>query len=553
MARQTRLAHSTLLQKVPTGIAGFDEISGGGLPRGRPTLVCGGAGSGKTLFGLEFLVSGSTQYDEPGVLIAFEETREELTENVASLGFALSDLIDQNKLAIDHVSIDSAELEQSGDYDLDGLFIRLEYAIQKVNAKRVVLDTIEVLFAVLDDTQLLRAELRRLFRWLKDKGLTAIITGERGDGALTRHGIEEYVSDCVILLDHRIENQLSTRCLRIVKYRGTVHGTDEYPFLIDETGFSVLPITSVGLNYEVSDERISSGIPRLDDMLEGQGFYRGSTILVSGPTGTGKTTIAAQFVDAACRRGERCQYFSFEEPAAQIIRNMRSVGIDLETWVQADLLSFKTVRPSMYNLEMHLAKLHKDIEAFGTQLVVLDPVTGFDVIGATADSRALLTRLMDFLKMRGITALLTSLTHGGEAIEQSEVNISSMMDAWLLVRNLESSGERNRAMYIIKSRGMAHSNQVSEFEITADGIQLMEAYRGEAGVLIGSARLAQEAREQKAIELRQLRLEHKRTALQAQIAALQTELAIENAKAQLQDAATWRIGSAAQVEGDSDE
>ncbi|MAU08282.1 MAG: KaiC 1 [Anaerolineaceae bacterium] len=461
------------LPKAPTGIAGFNEISGGGLPKGRPTLVCGSAGSGKTLFALEFLVRGITEFDEPGVFLAFEETREELSQNSASLGFPLQNLIDQNKLVVDHISIDRVDIEQSGDYDLDGLFIRLDYAIQKVNAKRVVLDTLEVLFAVLDDTQILRGELRRLFRWLKDKGVTAIITAERGDGTLTRHGIEEYVSDCVILLDHRIENQLSTRRMRIVKYRGTPHGSDEYPFLIDESGFSVLPISSIGLDYKVSEERVSSGISRLDDMLGGRGFFRGSTILVSGPTGTGKSTIAAQFVHAACLRGERCLYFSFEEPAGQIIRNMRSVGIDLRPWVDADSLRFKTVRPTMYSLEMHLAKLHNDIADFDPQIVVMDPITSFDIIGTASASRALLTRLIDFLKMRETTALLTSLTHGGETAEISEVNVSSMMDTWLLVRNIESNGERNRAIYIVKSRGMAHSSQVSEFNITSQGIQLV--------------------------------------------------------------------------------
>lgn len=528
------------LPKAPTGIAGFDLISGGGLPKGRPTLVCGSAGSGKTLFAMEFLVKGITQYDEPGVFIAFEETRSDLTQNVASLGFSLPDLINQNQLVIDHISINRAELEQTGDYDLDGLFVRLDYAIRKINAKRVVLDTIEILFAALGDTYILRSELRRLFDWLKTKGVTAIITGERGEGTLTRHGIEEYVSDCVILLDHRIEHQISTRRLRIVKYRGTVHGTDEYPFLIDETGFLVLPITTVGLDYAVSEERISSGIPRLDAMLGGQGFFRASTILFSGRAGTGKTTFAAHFVNAACQRGERCLFFSFEESAGQIIRNMRSVGIDLQVWVDAGLLRFQTVRPTMYSLEMHLAMLHKHVQTFDPQVVVIDPVTNFDVVGSRADSRALLTRLIDFLKMRGITALLTSLTSAGEAVEQTEVHISSIVDAWLLVRSIESNGERNRVLYILKSRGMGHSNQISEFEITAQGVHMVDAYLGKAGVLTGSARLAQEASEhdeelahQQAIELRQLQLVRKRAALNAQIAALQAELEVENAEAQL--------------------
>ncbi len=526
--------------KALTGIIGLDDITNGGLPRGRPTLVCGSAGCGKTLFGMEFLVHGITQYDEPGVFVAFEETCEELTQNVSSLGYDLADLIDQNKLTIDHVSIDQAGFEQTGDYNLDGLFIRLQYAIQKVSAKRVVLDTIEVLFEALDDSQILRAELRRLFRWLKDKGVTVVITGERGNGMLTRNGIEEYVSDCVILLEHRVENRLSTRLLRIVKYRGSSHGSDEYPFLIDNGGFSVLPITSVSLDYDVTDERISSGIPRLDQMLGVQGFFRGSTIMVTGSSGTGKTTFASQFLDAACQRGERCLYFSFEEPANQIIRNMRSVGLDLQARVEADLLRFESVRPTGYSLEMHLLILHKHIQEFDPQIVVIDPVTSFEAIGSKADGRILLTRLIDFLKRRGITGFLTSLTTAGETSEQTEVDISSMVDSWLLVRNVESSGERNRIMYVLKSRGMAHSNQITEYEITEDGINMVDTYLGKSGVLTGSARLAQAAREQEeeqeykqTIKLKKLQLEHKRTTIQAQIAALQAELDVENAEAQL--------------------
>lgn len=549
---------SLSLHKTPTGIVGLDEITEGGLPKARPTLVCGSAGCGKTLFAMEFLTRGITQFDEPGVFLAFEETREELIQNFASLGFPLADFIAQNKLVIDHVSIDWDQLEQTGDYDLEGLLIRLDHAIKKVKAKRVVLDTIEVLFTLLGDTDILRAELRRIFRWLKDRGVTTIITGEAGEGTLTRRGIEAYISDCVILLDQRVEKQIARRRLRIVKYRGAKHGTDEYPFLIDETGFSVLPITSVGLDYPISDERISSGIPRLDLMLDGRGFFRGSTILISGSSGTGKTSLAAQFVVSACQRGERCLYFSFEEAPSQIIRNMRSVGIDLQSWAQADSLRFKSARPTAYSLDMHLIQLRKQIQTFDPQIVVIDPVTNFDVIGSKADSRTLLTHLIDFLKMNGITALLTSLTRGGDVYEQSEVHISSMIDTWLLVHNPESNGERNRVIYILKSRGMAHSNQISEFEITSQGIQLMDAYLGTAGVLTGSARLAQEAREydetlsnQQTIELMRLQIESKRAAVMAQITALQAELDIENAETQLLLDQETRRKAAAQQYGDS--
>lgn len=533
-------ANQRLLEKTPTGISGFDEITEGGLPKGRPTLICGGAGCGKTLFSMEFLVNGIRKYDEPGVFMAFEETRDDLTKNTSSLGFDLDSLVAQGKLIVDHVSIDRSELEQTGDYDLDGLFVRLGYAIKKIGAKRVVLDTIEVLFAALGDSHILRSELRRLFAWLKGQGVTAIITGERGDGGLTRYGVEEYVSDCVILLDHRVVNQLSSRRMRVIKYRGSLHGTDEYPFLIDETGFSVLPVTSVGLNYKVSAERISSGIPRLDAMLGGKGFYRASTIMVSGTGGSGKSTLAAHFVDAAARRGEKCMYLSYEESPSQIIRNMSSIGIDLQQWVDAGLLQFRNVRPTTYSMEMHLAVLHKLIKEHDPQVVVLDPITNFDSISIGNESRIMVTRLIDFIKSRQITALFTSLTSAGEAAEQSGIEISSLVDAWLLVRNLEFNGERNRVMYVLKARGMAHSNQVCEFQITNNGIRLVDAYLGAGGVLTGSARLAQEARDrdeelevQQRLELQQLQMERKRVAIEAQIASLKAELDVEQAEIQL--------------------
>ncbi len=539
MTEQVNSGSFTLL-KSPTGIAGFDEITEGGLPKSRSTLVCGGPGSGKTLFAMEFLVHGIQQYNEPGVFLSFEETREELTQNFASLGFNLNELTEQNKLTIDYVHIDFDEVAQTGEYDLDGLLIRLEYAINKVHAKRVVLDTIEVLFTFLGDSDILRGELRRLFRWLKEKEVTVIITGESGDGTLTRRGIEAYISDCVLLLDQRVEKQIARRRLRIVKYRGSKHGMDEYPFLIDENGFVILPITSVGLNYPVSDERVSTGISRLDAMLGGRGLFVSSTSLISGPSGTGKTSFASQFVAAACQRGERCLFFSFEESANQIIRNMCSVGINLQPWVDDDLLRFNSARPTMYSIEMHLATMHKYVEAFKPHIVVIDPVTNFDAIGSTEDSRLLLTRVIDFLKMNRITTLLTSLTRAGDATEQTEVNISSLVDTWILVNNLETNGERNRILSVLKSRGTGHSNQISEFEITSHGIQLIDAYRGHSGVLTGSARLAQEAHEydeqlahQHAIELKKLQLERKRAAIKAQIDTLEAELAIENAETQL--------------------
>ncbi len=460
-----------VFSKSRTGIKGLDEITGGGLPAGRPTLVCGGAGCGKTLLALEFLVRGATLYDEPGVFMAFEETADELTSNVASLGFDLGDLIARRKLHVDYVHIERSEIEETGEFDLDGLFVRLGHAVDSIGAKRVALDTLETLFASLSNEMILRAELRRLFRWLKDKGMTAIITAERGNNSLTRHGIEEYVSDCVILLDHRVTEQISTRRLRVVKYRGSLHGTNDYPFLIDEQGIVVLPITSIGLTNEASEERISSGIPLLDAMLGAKGFYRGSSILVSGTAGTGKTSVAAHFVNAACQRGERCLYFSFEESMSQVVRNMRSIGIDFQRWIKYGLLKFHAVRPSEYGLERHLLTMHKLVDEFRLSVVVVDPITTLTLTGSLGDVQAALMRLIDLLKTEQLTSLFTSLSHVSTGLEQTVVGMSSLMDTWILLQDIDSGGGRTRGICVLKSRGMAHSNQVQEFRFTDRGLQ----------------------------------------------------------------------------------
>ena len=522
------------LAKAPSGIEGLDEITGGGLPRGRPTLVCGSAGCGKTLLAMEFLIRGATVYDEPGVFMAFEETAEELAQNVRSLGFDLERLQEQKKIAIDYVRIERSEIEEAGDYDLEGLFIRLGLAIDSVGAKRVVLDTIEVLFSGLSNAAILRAELRRLFRWLKDKGVTAIVTGERGGGTLTRQGLEEYVSDCVILLDHRVADQVSTRRLRIVKYRGSAHGTNEYPFLIDEDGISVMPITSLNLQHEVSDERVPTGIARLDKMLVGGGYYRGSTVLVSGTAGSGKSSVAAHFANAACRRGERCLYFAFEESPGQIARNMRSIGLDLQPWVKKGLLKFQASRANQFGLEMHLASIHKLVQTYDPKAVIIDPISNLSQAGNRAEATAMLTRLIDFLKLNRITAVMTCLTDAQNGLERTDADISSLADTWLLLRGIELSGERNRAMYVLKSRGMAHSNQIREFLLTSEGIELADVYLGAEGVLTGSARQAQEAKEraaplrlQQEAEARQRELDRKRDALEARITALRKEFEAE--------------------------
>jgi circadian clock protein KaiC len=529
--KSTLSSSQPTLAKSLTGIEGLDEITQGGLPKGRPTLICGSAGCGKTLMAMEFLVNGATLYNEPGVFMAFEETAEELATNVASLGFDLKKLSEEKKLKVDYVYVERSEIEETGEYDLEGLFIRLGYAIDSIGAKRVVLDTIESLFSGLSNPSILRAEIRRLFRFLKEKGVTAIITGERGDATLTRQGLEEFVSDCVILLDHRIINQISTRRLRIVKYRGTTHGTNEYPFLIDEDGISVLPVTSLGLAHEVSDEIVSSGVKGLDEMLGKNGFYRGSTVLITGTAGTAKTTFASSFAYDTCKRKERCLFFAFEESEQQLLRNMKQVGLDLEPHIKKGLLKIYSSRPTLYGLEMHLVTIHKLIKSFKPDVVVIDPMSNLVSVGGLNEVRGMLTRLIDFLKVNKITALLTALTiPTGNSLELTEEGISSLVDTWVLVRDVEGIGERNRGIFVIKSRGMQHSNQVREFVITDQGIKLLDINIGPTGILTGSARLAYQMQQtsialarQNEIDKKDRELARKRKILEASIENMRTE------------------------------
>ncbi|TDX98177.1 circadian clock protein KaiC [Thiohalophilus thiocyanatoxydans] len=462
--------HYLHLKKIPTGITGLDEITDGGLPSNRPTLVCGNAGCGKTLLGMQFLVKGALERGEPGVFISFEEVGEDLAVNVSSLGYDLPELINNKQLYIDHVDLQGTQLEQGGDYDLEGLFIRLGAAIDKIGAKRVVLDTIDVLFAQLPDPRRLRSELRRLFSWLKQKDVTAIVTAEAGEHTLTRHGIEEYVSDCVIALDHRVQNQLSSRRLRVVKYRGSSHGTNEYPFLIGKQGISILPVTSLTLLHAALEERITTGITGLDEMLGGKGYYRGSSILASGTAGSGKSSFAAHLAQVSVKRGEKVLYFAYEESPAQICRNMASIGIDLGHWLDKGLLQIHAVRPTAAGLEAHLLGILEVVREFEPQTVVIDPLNSFITGGDTGAIKVMLARLLDYLKTEGITAFCNSLTQGGENEEQTEIGISSLMDTWLLLRNTELEKSRSHTVTIIKSRGMSHSNAIHDYHITDQGV-----------------------------------------------------------------------------------
>jgi len=487
---------------------------------------------------MEFIVRGITDHHEPGVFIAFEEKIDDLKKNFKSMGFDLDELVRRKKLVLDHITIDRSEIEETGEYDLEGLFIRLGAMIDEVGAKRVAIDTLEALFSGFANEAILRSELRRLFLWLKDRGVTAVVTGERGDRTITKYGLEEYVADCVITLDHRLMNQIATRRLRIVKYRGSIHGTDEYPFLISSDGISVLPITSMSLTHKASEERISSGIPRLDTMLGGKGFYRGSSILVSGQAGTGKTSIAATFIDAACRRNEKCLFFIFEESESQLMRNMLSIGINLEPWVKKGLLKFHAVRPTAYSLEMHLSVMLKLIGEFKPRVVAVDPISNLYPIGDDIQVRSMLMRLIDFAKSLQITGLFTNLSNdvnvGAFAVEPTEMHVSSLMDAWLILKNVEGNGERNRAFSIIKSRGMAHSNQLREFVLSDKGIQLLDVYKGSEGVFFGSARMAQESgeidsrlRKNEEIERKKREIASKRKLMEIEIEMLKEKYARE--------------------------
>ena len=517
-------------KKCLTGIQGLDEITFGGLPAGRPTLVCGEAGCGKTLLAMEFLVRGAMNHNEPGVFISFEENEKELEQNVASLGWDLGGLVRQKLLLLEYIYIERAEIEETGEYDLEGLFIRIGNAIDSIGAKRVVLDTIEALFGNFSNIGILRAEIRRLFRFLKSKGVTFIVTGEKGEKTLTRYGMEEYVSDCVIELVHKLENKIATRQVRIVKYRGSLHGTNDYPFLIDENGLSVIPITSIALDYKISSERVSTGIPRLDSMLGGAGYFRGSSVLVSGTAGAGKTSIACSFVNAACERGERCLYFAFEESKDQIARNMSSIGINLDQWIKKGKLSIHATRSSHYGIEAHLAQMIKAISAFKPQVVIIDPISNLVTSGFDTEVGSMLSRLIDYLKKDLVTILFTNLTHGGKALEITDIGISSVMDTWLLLRDIELGGERNRVMYILKSRGMAHSNQLREFLISDHGLDLMDVYLGSDGVLTGTSRFTQVARmnavekkRQREISRLQTEIERKRKIMDARISLIREE------------------------------
>ncbi len=534
MVKKENLSKKTELSKALSGIIGLDDITYGGLPRNRPTLIAGGAGSGKTMFAMEFIAHGAMEYNEPGVFVTFEENIGDLKKNFISLGYDLDKLIAEKKMAIDNVVIERSLIEESGEYDLEALFIRLGYAIDSIGAKRMALDTIEVLFAGLQNQAIVRSELLRLFRWLKDRGITAIVTGEKGSQSLTRYGLEEYIADCVISLDNRVVDQLATRRLRILKYRGSRHGADEYPFLIGKDGITIFPITSLKIDYKLSRERVSTGIARMDMMLSGKGYFRGSAVLVSGTAGTGKSSIAAYFIDSACRRGEKCLYFAFEETQDQIIRNMASIGLDLEPWVKKGLLNFYISRPSLFGLETHLVMMEDAIKKFEPLNVVIDPITDFVEVGGSREVKSMLTRLNDLVKSRGITVIYTDLLRGDLMAEKPEMFISSLIDTWLLVRNFEYSGERNRGLTVLKSRGMPHSNQIREFVMTDNGIDLIDPYIGPAGVFMGSAKLAEEIKDKSNLLVTKQDLAHKKRALiekhkelEAKVSALKAQYKAE--------------------------
>jgi len=525
------------LAKTATGIHGFDEITDGGLPTARPSLVCGPPGTGKSIFAMQFLVNGATRFAEPGVFLTFEESADELVANVRSLGFDIDGLTRDGRLLVDALPLEPQSVE-TGEFNLEALMVRLAWAVEQIGAKRVAIDNVEALFIAFDRPALVRSELRRLFRWLKDHDLTTVITAERGEDMLTRHGMEEYLSDCVVLLDHRVVHDVATRRMRVLKYRGSTHGRNEYPFLIGADGFEVLPITSIGLKQPVSSERVSTGVAGLDEMLGGEGVFRGSGVMISGTSGTGKTTIASCFADAACRRGESVLYFSFEESQAEIERNMASVGLDLAQWVEQGLLHFHCERPTTRGLEDHLALMQKLTQEFAPTLVVIDPVSSLARGATPFDVSSMLLRQIYYLKSTGITALMTVLNEEG-GLEQPIQSISSLVDTWLHVITMETFEERNRALYVRKARGMAHSNQIREFLLSDDGVSLVPVFVGAKGVLTGSARLAAESAERAtSLELTEeseelaRALERRRDTVESHVAEIRADFAAEESLTQ---------------------
>ncbi len=462
-----------VLKKSKTGIKGLDTITNGGLPKGRPCLVCGKAGTGKTILGIEYIVNGIRKFSEPGVIISFEERTADLMENVASLGIHLQKHVDEKMLAIDYVYIERSEIEEAGSFNLDGLFIRIAEAVRITGAKRILIDTLESLFSGFTNEQLLRAEIRRLFKWLKEKGLTAVITAEAGENTLTRYGLEEYLADFVLLLDSRMQNNVCTRRLRVVKYRGSKHGSNEFPFLISDTGFSILPITDISLDYEVSLERFLTGINKIDNMLGGKGIYRGSALLISGTPGCGKTSLAAAILDAACKRGEKVMYISFEESKKHMLRNLASIGIDIKKWIENNLFHFENFRVVSYGVETHLIKMIENLEVENPSLVVIDPLSSLTKETLTLESRSLVLRVLHYIQSKGITCIFTEIAHD-DFNEKSDMEVSSLMDSWISLRHKEIDGRRKKTLSIMKARGLMHSDQIYELLISEKGIDLQE-------------------------------------------------------------------------------
>jgi circadian clock protein KaiC len=473
--KQTKALNHNQIHKCPTGIKGFDQITEGGLPKNRTTLISGSAGSGKTLLGIDFLINGATNYNEPGIFMSFEETEDELYKDVASLNLDLRGLVSQKKILLEHIILEHKDIQEI-DFNLEGLLIRLENAVDSIGAKRVVLDSIESLFAGVTNDGILRIEIKRLFRWLKEKQVTAIVTGEPAQSSYTRHGLEEYISDCIILLDNRVREQISTRRIRVIKYRGSNHGTNEYPFVIDGAGLSVIPITSAGLDQPGTNEKIPTGIPSLDKMFAGKGYTRGSTILASGTAGTGKTSLAAAFAIKTCKRGERCLFLSYEESSGQLIQNLKSIGFHLEPLIRRGLLKIVSTRPSFFGLEMHLLDLYKIIAEFKPRAVVIDPLTSLLGQGNQPELQSMLTRMIDVLKSNGITGFFTSLVSSTSQNDTSgEIGVSSLIDTWIVVRELEEDeGKRRiRGLYVVKSRGTGHSSDVHKLVLSDTGVSLV--------------------------------------------------------------------------------
>ena len=515
---------------VSTGVKGLDDVLGGGIPQGHAMLLVGKPGTGKSILSMEYLLHGIELHKENGVYISFEESEKQIISNAASFGWKFEEMVKKNKLAISYIDMQPEQMRTVGDYDLSALILRVKGAIKKVNARRVVIDGINNLLSTFDDERIIRSDLLRLIREIKEVNATIFITGERGHDSWSKMGFEEYLADGLMHLDNRTDGNYQTREIQVVKCRGINHYTGKSPFIINSEGMSIRPLITADFDYKVLKSRVSTGIADIDNMLGGKGLYRGSTVYITGPSGAGKTSISSSFANGACSRGERALFLAFEESSDQIIRNMKSIGLSLDKWVNEKLLYFYTARATTNSLEGHLDNIMTMVREVEPTCVVLDPISAFRPIANENETKLMLIRLNDYLRARKITTVFTALSSDGEYSEHADVQLSSIADTWIVVRIMDYKGERNNVMQLMKSRGMSHSRQMKEMYFTGNGLKLQNVYQGPEGVLTGAARIGQEkyeklkeARNVIEIDKNRKKIERKKSLLEASIEALKHE------------------------------